>query len=273
MDLDFENACINHNEFFLEEVINISNVNFFTPWGLGIVCLKAIENKNKNERRIILPKNPDTLAYLKRMHFDQLLRSFGYHDQIASMGLISQSEKENLNIHEILHCGFRDEFTARLDSKIRKMFKNFGMNEEDEQFATAIVGELGNNVFDHNEGLWPTEIRGAIILAQNYPKMKRIEIVIADPGVGFLKSLKPAKQDLKNEIEAIQLGLSGVTGRVGENRGNGLILVQKWTLDKFKGILRIQSGEGLVQVSGSGEGHGNFHDIKGTLASFVVSYS
>ncbi len=272
MDLNFNTACLEHHKIFINDSIDLSNINFITPWGLGIVCVKAIENSNKPNSKIILPKNDKTLVYLKRMHFDAFMEKFGYAKQIETLKNLQIHEKDSNNLQEIIHCEYRDEFTARLASKIRLIFKNFGMNADDEGFATAMVGELGNNVFDHNEGLWPTDARGAIILAQNYPVMRRIEVVIVDPGVGFFNSLKNAKEDLKNDVEAIKLGLSGITGRVGEKRGNGLILIQKWTIDKFKGIVRIHSGEGLVQVSGSGEGSGNFHKIKGTIASFVVVY-
>lgn len=49
--------------------------------------------------------------------------------------------------------------------QLKSMLKNFGLNVDDEARATALVGELGNNVFDHNDGQWPTDVRGAIILA------------------------------------------------------------------------------------------------------------
>ena len=102
-----------------------------------------------------------------------------------------------MNVYEITHSLYRDDFNARL-TKIRSMFKNFGMSDEDDvNRATVLVGELGNNVFDHNEGLWPVDVRGAIIVGQNYPKLKKIEVAIADP-VGrnleavFKKSNAPA---------------------------------------------------------------------------------
>ena len=69
-------------------------------------------------------------------------------------------------------------------TRVTRQGRNFSFR------ATVLVGELGNNVFDHNEGLWPTDIRGAIIIGQNYPQLKKIEVVIADPGVGFKRSLQ-----------------------------------------------------------------------------------
>ncbi len=96
--------------------------------------------------------------------------------------------------------------------------------------------------------------------------------VWANPGIGFLKSLKVADPSLNNDIEAIQLGLSGVTGRTGERRGNGLKTIQRWTIDKFDGIVKIHSGSGLVVVSKEGQETETVFPILGTLASFVVKY-
>ena len=77
----------------------------------------------------------------------------------------------------------------------------------------SVVGELGNNVFDHNSGSWPLNISGCIIAAQNYSKEKSIQFVIGDPGVGFRGSLKSAYPEINNDIEAIKKGLAGNTGR------------------------------------------------------------
>jgi len=166
-----------------------------------------------------------------------------------------------------------DEFNARLESRIRKIFKNFGMKDADEQKATALVGELGNNVFDHNEGVWSTDVRGAIIIIQNYPEIKKIEALVADPGIGFFGSLRGIEPDPPlTDIDAIKLGLQGISGRVGERRGNGLLLIQDWTINQFNGIIRIHSGSGLVVVDKNGQKESNVNKILGTLAEFVVLY-
>ncbi len=152
------------------------------------------------------------------------------------------------------------------------MFKNFGLNDEDAHRALIIVGELGNNVFDHNLGNWPTNFSGSIIAAQNYPRLNRIEMIVADAGVGFLGSLRNAFPDLTTDIAAIKKGLEGNTGRIGENRGNGLKTIQKWTIGNFHGILTIHSGGGLVQVDENGTQEKEVAPIVGTLAQFVIYY-
>ena len=132
-----------------------------------------------------MPASEDIKKYLKRMHFDSFMKEIGYEKFVHELEDIDIQERENMNVYEITHSLYRDDFNARL-SKIRLMFKNFGMDDEnDTNRATVLVAELGNNVFDHNEGLWPLDVRGAIIIGQNYPKLKKIEFVVADPGVGF----------------------------------------------------------------------------------------
>jgi len=170
-----------------------------------------------------------------------------------------------------LHCVFRDELDARLN-KIQRIFAHFGLNEVERSMATSLVGELGNNVFDHNDGQWPTSVRGAIILAQMNPQKRRVEVVVADPGIGFSGSLKALNPNIASDVDAIKLGLTGVTGRVGESRGQGLQIVQNWTIEKFAGTVRIHSGRGLVEIDANGQRVETVFPIVGTLASFMVKY-
>lgn len=271
MKLTFSKIYSDWNNIFKESQIDLDNIAFTDPWGMAILCLKSIELVSTNNKQIIFPKDKDVLYYLKRVHFDEFLKDIGLTEAANQLNKINMPEKDNLNVYEIYHSDTRDEFGARLTRCLR-MFENFGLNTEQAQFATAIIGELGNNVFDHNAFNWPTNISGAIICGQGYPKFKKIEIAIADPGIGFKKSLNNRKPNLKNEIEAIKLGLSGVSGWIDAKRGNGLKLVQDWTLNQFSGILRIQSGNGLVTVAKTGIKGYKTNKILGTIAEFVIKY-
>ncbi len=268
----FETIYSSWDSLFSGNAIDLSQAETFDPWTIGLVCLRAIEIKGEPDKKIILPKSAEALAYLKRVHFDQFMRSLAFDGDMQPLMALPDSEGHSPDMFEIVWSTFRDEFSARLVSRVRRMFQSFGMNDDEEQRATALVGELGNNVYDHNEGSWPTDVGGALIIAQHYPEHKRIEVVVADPGVGFLGSLKQAKPDLADDIEAIQLGLQGVTGRVGEKRGNGLKLIQRWTIEDFQGILRIHSGSGLVEVDQTGTKATLGPKILGTLAELVVFY-
>ena len=78
---------------------------------------------------------------------------------------------------------------------------------------------------------------------------------------------------ITGDIEAIQKGLEGYTGRIGENRGNGLKWVQRWTIKDLCGILIIRSGSGLIRVDKDGSKAQDVNRILGTTAQFVIYYS
>lgn len=187
------------DEIIRGSTIDLSRTNFMHPWSIGAVCLSLIERQSLTDRKIILPTSPDLLHYLKRMHFHELLLELGFNEEAKQLQAVEIQERENLNVQEIIHCRYHDDFSARL-GRFEKIFQQFGFNNDDAKRASVIVGELGNNVFDHNLGNWPTNFSGLIIAAQNYPKMKRIECIIGDAGVGFLGSLHNAFPALHNAI-------------------------------------------------------------------------
>jgi hypothetical protein len=271
MDKSVEKFYEYFDEIVKDTMIDLSTMIIGDPWVIGEVCLLLIERQALSDKKIILPTDSSTLNYLKRIRFKSFLLELGYTEANQSFDAVSVSEEKDINALEITHCRYVDEFSARL-GRFERMFKDFGLNDEDSKRALVIVGELGNNVFDHNVGSWPTNFSGGIIVAQNYPDKRRIEVVVADAGVGFLGSLKNAYPDLKDDIEAIRKGLKGYTGRIGENRGNGLKLVQSWTIKNFHGILYIRSGGGLIHVDEDGEQDKQVPKLLGTLAQFVIYY-
>lgn len=269
MNSDFE-EIYNLSEIFDNHQLNLSKCSCFNPWIVGLVCLKAVEYSQNSDKNLVLPENEKYISYLKKIQINNILNELSYKSFLKSFNV--EDIEEDINIQKILHCDFRDEFEAHLLSKIRMMFRDFGLNTDDEYRATTLLGELGNNVFDHNVGSWSMNFKGAIIISQNYPESKKIEVVVADSGVGFKESLKLRDPNIKNDIEAIKLGLSGITGRVGEDRGNGLKLIQDWTINKFSGIVKIHSGKGLVIVDKEGKKEKEVFNILGTIASFIINY-
>jgi anti-sigma regulatory factor (Ser/Thr protein kinase) len=142
---------------------------------------------------------------------------------------------------------FRDEFEANLPRVIRFLQKH-KISDEDAYRITAIIGELGNNSFDHNLGRWPNGFIGNFIALRYNRKEKLLELAAIDFGVGFKESLKHNKPAPRSEEEAIKMGLKGVTGRVGEKRGNGLRTVVSWIKKYYRGEMRIQSNEGVIMI-------------------------
>lgn len=89
--------------------------------------------------------------------------------------------------------------------------------------VSAVVGEIGNNSYDHNLGNWP-DIRG-IFFAYDLNKK---QIVLADRGQGLLKTLRTVRPGLKNDSEALEVAFTEIiSSRATEARGNGLKFVRQ----------------------------------------------
>ncbi|MBI5412268.1 MerR family transcriptional regulator [Candidatus Peregrinibacteria bacterium] len=142
---------------------------------------------------------------------------------------------------EAFYCKFRDQFSANLWKKDMEWKKVFG--EEKGALVTAIVGEIGNNSFDHNLGKWP-DITG--IWFEWFEISK--QIVLADRGVGILTSLRQVRPSLKNDQEALKAAFNEIlTGRAPEQRGNGLKFVKSLSLSHGLG-LSFQSGNAHLEI-------------------------
>ena len=111
---------------------------------------------------------------------------------------------------------------------------------------SSMVGEIGNNSFDHNIGSWPN-ITG-IFFGYNLRKKR---IVLADKGQGILKTLKRIRPQLKNHEEALRVAFTEIiSGRKPEHRGNGLKFV-KTIIENSKIKLFFQTGNAKINLKRS----------------------
>ena len=123
---------------------------------------------------------------------------------------------------ETLYCQTRDIFSARLEHLQIELAKIPTLNNLS-SLIVAIVGEIGNNSFDHNLGGWP-DIPG-IFFGHN---SKTKQIVLADRGQGILTTLRQIRPKLKNDKEALKTAFTEIiSGRAPEARGNGLKFVRE----------------------------------------------
>lgn len=107
----------------------------------------------------------------------------------------------------------------------------------------AITGEIGNNSFDHNIGNWPD--RPGIFYA--YDTNKGI-IVLADRGLGILKTLQRVRPSLDNHRDAVRVAFTEmISGRAPEDRGNGLKFVRK-VITENPISLKFQSGDAQLLI-------------------------
>ncbi len=144
------------------------------------------------------------------------------------------------------YCIDTSVFQARLHRFEQELKATKGL-EGEFTLISSVVGEIGNNSFDHNIGAWP-DIRG-ILFAYD---IKQRMIVLADRGRGILETLKRARPSLSGDEEALHVAFTEkLTGRTPENRGNGLKYVRNVVTDKNKKIameLSFQSGTASLDL-------------------------
>lgn len=148
------------------------------------------------------------------------------------------------------YCSDISVFQARLIrlenelSKMKRLGRTFPL-------ISAIVGEIGNNSFDHNLGNWP-DIPGIFF---SYD-LKKGEVVLADRGQGVLVTLKKVKPELTNHQDALYSAFTEIiSGRAPEHRGNGLKFVKDVVVNN-KINLFFQTGNAKLEIQK------NDYDIK-----------
>ena len=145
------------------------------------------------------------------------------------------------------YCPTSSEFKGRL-SKLQSALEKLPDLKEYYPLIVAIVGEIGNNSFDHNLGNWP-DISGIFF---SYDTNKR-QIALADRGQGILRTLKRVKPDVKNDEDALHIAFTEIiSGRAPEARGNGLKFVLEVVLSRPV-ELDFYSGAAKVSVNNDNE--------------------
>lgn len=170
----------------------------------------------------------------------QIQKAFDWLAQENGVGFLSSEEL----------CVTRDVFQARLE-KMNIFLKQEQRLDAIASLVVAIVGEIGNNAFDHNLGNWRDEAG----LYFTYDISSRL-VVLADRGLGIQTTLKRVRPEIQNDCEALMVALKEVvTSRAPEKRGNGLKLVEKLVLaqnmelDMYSGVGHYTIKQGLTSCS------------------------
>lgn len=152
-------------------------------------------------------------------------------------------DKNPRSLEPSMYCETRDVFSARLHSLQSELERKYGSNDVVSFLVPAVVGEIGNNSFDHNVGNWP-DIPG-IFFAHN---SKQRIIVLADRGQGVFNTLS-RMQPLADDKEALLVAFTKViSGRYPEARGNGLKFVRSIIINNPL-TLMFQSGNAKLNLS------------------------
>jgi len=132
----------------------------------------------------------------------------------------------------------RDVFTARIQSYVLSTKK---------YLESAVIGEIGNNTFDHNFIFDDNYTRG-VYCNLSYDRY----IILVDYGRGIKQSLIPVIPAINSDIEALEIAFTKqVSGRSPEQRGNGLKFVSE-TIRQNKWHLFFQSGNASCSIDKNG---------------------
>ena len=137
--------------------------------------------------------------------------------------IISDIESASMRNDSDLFSKTRDVFQARVDTYTSRTNKFL---------EAAVIGEIGNNTFDHNLDYDSNHQRGAFF---SYTEDGN-SVVLAYFGEGVRKTINRVKS-VENDLDALQLVFNeSISSRSLEKRGNGLkfvsnsIISQNWTL-------------------------------------------
>lgn len=163
----------------------------------------------------------------KRFYRENEIDDFANKSIVSVSNLFKDAKNWAINldpvgIEDLFYCPSSLVFQVRLN-KFEKNLLQLAEFRKTFSIISSIVGEIGNNSFDHNLGSW----RDTPGIFFGYDIEKR-EVVLADRGQGVLKTLQRVRPSLMSDEEALKVAFSEViSGRSPEARGNGLKFVRK----------------------------------------------
>lgn len=199
--------------------------------------------------------------HLKKLINNRLIYKVGHTPKVIYYPFIMNTEKnsqieqnavnwaisgnKNMAGEDVL-CQTRDIFQARLDHLFKDLQRKL-QNDNLTFLIIAIIGEIGNNSFDHNIGSWP-DTPGINMTID----VEARKIILADRGRGVFATIKPIKPEIINDSDAIKVAFTEIiSGRYPEQRGNGLKFV-KGIIEKNNLWLNFYSGKAAATIDSSG---------------------
>ncbi|MHB0913867.1 MAG: hypothetical protein ACYC2Y_10565 [Armatimonadota bacterium] len=225
-------------EFLL--TVNMRRLEFITPTCLAMLAalLRLLTQSSVFRGGAFLPSHNDGVeGYLGRMDFYKCLDlpyqyTFRRNPSEGRFHELLAVDSEDLSLDVARH------FHGILES-------NGALPPEFSKVAVPTIQELMDNVFHHAESSV-----NAIVCAQAY-EGTRVELAIADCGIGFRKSLM-RNQDLVGKCEtgrdALRLAVQPkVTGRPDHNAGEGLFFITELAKQNH-GEMIIYSDDGIMNI-------------------------
>ncbi|MCJ7843626.1 ATP-binding protein [Lederbergia sp. NSJ-179] len=261
-----------------------TSLNFIEPAG-AIILLSTIDRLREDaipyEIEPIDNINRDAISYGKTMGIFQKLGISDAHsfsqgsNYIAPTKVVLADLFDSLDFQGKTIETYYDEVSTKI---VKKILRDLGMGSNDvvRDLFEFVVREMIRNIFDHSQ---TTHFYYG---SQLYPTTNSVELVIADLGLGLLKTIpfdieetwfgEPTHEDAIRK--AVIPGLSALSNHAYapedyKNSGYGLALVKR-IVERTNGHFSIASGKKTITYSLSGESVEDC-DIKGTLIRMRIN--
>jgi len=201
------------------------------------VSLDTLRRWDKSGKLVAIKKDGGTHRYYREKDLEIFASDL--------VKFASEWIQDGIEFPSAFYCPTSSIFNARLTKMQNALMQKPGF-EKLYSLIVLIAGEIGDNSFAHNLGKWP-DIAGIFF---GYDLEKRI-IVLADRGLGILKTLQQVRPKLSSHVDAVKVAFTEfVSGRAPEKRGNGLKLVRE-VVTKQPIDLFFTSGDAEVRMIGS----------------------
>lgn len=225
-------------------ILDFKDVKFIEPWALTMFVAYGLYHKYENNLNVIFdtdPNNPSN-TYIIDMGLKSVLE-----DKPATSNW--DDSEENTGLHRIRTHQDVNTFTKSA-SRLGK-----GPSEETIDALKYTMSELGRNIVQHSASKG-----GGIAMAQYFPDANRIQIALADPGIGIRTALERSYPEIRSSLESLKLSVlphvSGAfqqnTYSASDNAGLGLFFTKEicW---RTNGRFWIASKDALMGIEKNDE--------------------
>lgn len=200
------------------------------------VSVDTLRRWDKNGKLAAIRKEGGTHRYYQKENLET------FKIGVLKIALEWVSKNDATKLSSAHYCQTSSIFQSRLVKMENELIKLPGY-ERLFSLIVLIAGEIGDNSFAHNLGKWP-DMPGIFF---NYDLQKRV-IVLADRGLGVLKTLQSVRPELSNHVAALKVAFTEfISSRKPEKRGNGLKLVKN-TAENNPIDLLFMSGDAEVRI-------------------------
>lgn len=194
-----------------EETINLSGIKWVTPLSILPVAL-LVTRWQKRGIKVNLPTEPSINSYLNTILFPKGTNQpelIQIGESYFPIVRISTEGKEFLS-------GVIDKLIGKYEELLSSLLVYQIYKKDITQALGWFMMEMAANVQDHafaNE-FW--------VLSQYWRKTGEVEICLLDDGIGFFGSYNKANIPVKNDIEAIDKAVKGISSKKDIGQGYGI---------------------------------------------------